>query len=168
MDIDNLIHDTQEPRQHHYSFVYGVLPSLIFQQKEVFLPILASDDADELLKDIWHKVGAEFPKDQVMEPDGLKCSPFRLVADDLAASVISFPTPERPLEAIHALVLFCVSREQCRYITLEKSRRFLMISEQTANGTRKNLGEIGIKIAERGSLSADEFLSLVIDNLPSS
>ena len=135
MDIEQLfIPQVPDPRPHHYAFAHQFLPDLFLKNQRSILPVFASSEADEVMIKLWNKVGEQLPTSDVLDAKGLHCVPLCLVDTDIAAGLIIFPLTERPLEAIYAAVLFCVSKEQCRYVLLERSRKFLMICEHTADG----------------------------------
>jgi len=154
-----------EPRTHHYVYAHQVLRDLILQENEQILPIFASPSADEFLFRLWDEVAKSIPEHETVTRDGLCCIPLQMIKNDLAISVICMPEAIYPPEAIYVVILFKISTEQCRYITLEKSLIHVMICEWTSEGVHRNLG-LGVKDTHHETLSLNNFLELVVTELP--
>lgn len=113
----------RDSRAQHYVFAHRALRDLFFDSPDEVLAILKDEHRDDLLLDLWNRVGEEVGKSSLIAADGLSCE-IRML-DDTTVAMIILPTPQALNEAYFVALVYgrCSAGNKAltHFITLEHS-----------------------------------------------
>ena len=104
------------PRRQHYDFAHRLLPKLLADSPDRVLDILAGDQGEAFLEQMWR-----FAADGVPEDQRIAAKPVRHVRHlgmGQLAVVLALPAPEAVTEA-HLVAIVAARPKVTRYFTLE-------------------------------------------------
>lgn len=105
-----------QPRRQHYDFAHRILPKLIAESPDRVLDILAGEQGDSFLEQMWKHASEAVPEDQRIAERPARH--VRHLPLGRMAVVIALPTPLAVTEA-HFVAVVAAAPKSVRYFTLE-------------------------------------------------
>ena len=100
-----------EPRVAHYLYAHRALPRTFLRNPAAILGILGSDDAMPFLSGMWDVIDKELAPGHRLDIRGLTHHFYEL-ANDVFASVVTLPPPQRVFEAYFVAMVARLDGEQ--------------------------------------------------------
>jgi len=145
-----LVRKFRDSRAQHYAFAHQALRDLFFDSPDEVLAILKDEHRDDLLLDLWNRVGEEVGKSSLIAADGLSCE-IRML-DDTTVGMIILPAPQILNEAYFVALVYrpCSSDRKLltRFICLERGVHLddgsppSVLCEWDSSGTHSNMGHV--------------------------
>ena len=114
-----------KPREHHYLFAHGVLPTLFYHDPIQFVAI-CNLAGGTFVADTWKQTGIDYVKEpaQRLRPVGLQATPIE--TPPVLGTLIVLPDPERVAEAHMVLAVGTLKKRRFRQPILHKPKFFTL------------------------------------------
>lgn len=115
-------------RQHHFRFAFTILPKFIEHDTKKFVEVALADRMTDMLRGLWVRIGeTEFPPEERLEPDGLRCVTDKV--NGYVRVIVVMPPVFNPNECYYVAVMvklpefnpFGQNEPELRFFTIEKS-----------------------------------------------
>jgi hypothetical protein len=132
-----MLHQSDRPRAHHYSFGHRLLPGLALRGRTDFHELASRALLDQLLRGWWQELGESLPAEERLPHDGLRSELVN--AGNVAVVLVTMPAAAHAAEAHFVAVTPHVHPDAWRCFTLEHTwtlddQPATVLAEWTADG----------------------------------
>ena len=132
-----MLHQSDRPRAHHYSFGHRLLPGLALRGRTDFHELASRALLDPLLRGWWHELGESLPAEERLPHDGLRSE--LVDAGDIPVLLVTMPAACHAAEAHFVAIAPHLKPDAWRCFTLEHTwtlddQPATVLAEWTATG----------------------------------